>query len=103
LQRTSFGNVKLFNLSGQPLTVMGQLYDTAKGIGEVEMSDTKWKMSIPCSEGENKEAEQFKMQIELHEVEENKKYTVSVSRKGGSEMTYKPFNKLFMDLKQAIL
>jgi len=82
---------------------MGHLYDTAKGIGEVELSDTKWKIVIPCSEGENHEAEQFKMQIELHEVEENKKYTVSVSRKGGSGMTYKPFKKLFMDLKQAIL
>lgn len=43
------------------------------------------------------------MQIELHEVEENKRYTVSVSKKGGSEKTYKPYNKLYMDLKQAIL
>jgi hypothetical protein len=89
LERTSTGSVKRFNLDGKPLAIMGYLYVVAKEIGQVDVSDTKWKMSIPCSKDQDKEADTFKMQIELHEVELNKKYTVSVSRKGGSERTFK--------------
>ena len=47
---------------------MRQLFETAKEIGEVDISDDKWKMSVACSEGDTSDAEQFKMQIELHEV-----------------------------------
>jgi len=47
---------------------MRHLFETAKEIGEVDISDNKWKMSIACSDGDTSEAEQFKMQIELHEV-----------------------------------
>jgi len=36
---------------------MEHLYEAAKQIGDVEISDNKWKLSIACSEGDNFEAE----------------------------------------------
>jgi len=47
---------------------MEHLFEAAKEIGDVEISDNKWKITIDCSEGDDSESEQFKMQIELHEV-----------------------------------
>lgn len=47
---------------------MKHLFEAAKEIGEVEISENKWKISIACADGDNSETEQFKMQIELHEV-----------------------------------
>lgn len=90
-------------MAGKPLVIMEYLYVVAKEIGQVVVSDTKWKMSIPCSEDQDKEADTFKMQIELHEIELNKWYIVSVSRKGGSERTFKQFMTLYNKFKDSVL
>ena len=67
---------------------MEHLYHEAKQFGQVTISENKWKMSTFSSKDSEKGIEAFKMQIELHEVEVNEKYVVSVSRKGGSEQAY---------------
>lgn len=87
-ERTSIGNVKHFGMSGKPITIMEHLYHEAKQFGQVTISENKWKMSTLSSKDSEKGIEAFKMQIELHEVEVNEKYVVSVSRKGGSEQAY---------------
>jgi len=76
---------------------MKLLYEACKALpgGGTEASETKWKLTIPCKEGEGDEAETFKMQIELHELENNKQYAVSVSRKGGTEMAHRVFNETY--------
>ena len=96
--RTTTGRVKRFIVQGIPLEVMKLLYEACKKHGGAEASETKWKLTIPCSEGQADEAETFKMQIELHELDQNKQYVVSVSRKGGSEMAHRAFNAAYKKL-----
>jgi len=71
LERTSASKVKQFDIAGKPLVIMKHLYEAAKSVGHVTVSDTKWKMTITDSEDQNADSDEFKIQIELHEVEAN--------------------------------
>ena len=67
---------------------MKHLHDAAKSIGQVTVSETKWKMTVTDNNEQNADSDDFKFQIELHEVEPNESYTVSVYRKQTSETNF---------------
>jgi len=97
---------KTFKVSGQPIDIMKLLYSVANEMGlETQLSDTHWKFSFPCSDatkkgqrkerrngGQNEEMETFKVDVELHELETNLKYTASISRKNASALAFRAFN-----------
>jgi len=103
--QTTTGRVKRFVVEGKCLDAMFVLYEACKATcaeedlckGEnIEISDTKWKFSVPIKEGEGPEDATFKMQVEIHELVTNVSYTVTVCRKGGSELfAHKAFNKVY--------
>lgn len=81
LERTSASNVKQFGITGKSLVIMKHLYDAAKSVGQVTVSETKWKMTITIPDEQNPELDAFKFQIELHEVKANEFYAVTCVRK----------------------
>jgi len=104
LERSSACNTKHFGIVGKPLVIMEYLHETVKTLGQVTVSDQKYKMivSAPAEEVDEEATSQF--QVELHEVEANEKYVVSVCQKTISNSPkLNEFNSFYTTLKDRVV
>jgi len=102
LERTSASNVKLFTIAGTPLVIMKHLHDAAKSIGQVTVSETKWKMTVTDLNSQKTDKDDFKIQIELHEAKPNESYAVSVFRKQSTDHKFNQFNTIYAQFKDEV-
>ena len=113
-------------MNGGPLDIMKSLYTTVaqKIDDEPEVSKTNWRLTFRSQKEEPKKEESkddkakeskeegeeeedqveannpniFKIEVELHEVEENANYIIAVTKKGGSIKSSTNFNETFQKL-----
>merc|ERR1712110_1138822 len=90
---------------------MGEgLYSAAKTMGyAVKISDSKWKFTMqsntkPAPQGqEQEESDALRVQVEMHEIEKNQRYIVSISTKDRpSTFGYKEFNETYKRFSESI-
>ena len=103
---------KNFTLSGGPIIILSVLFCTLSQEKQTKtiISKENWKFTYPVDEpkknedGQSEETKDdanpndFTVEVELHEVDENEKYVVSVTRKGGSLKSFNAFNEEYGQL-----
>jgi len=104
LERTAYTKVNNFTMQMKPQDIMTLLHEvvTQEKDWKVQLSQTKWKMSVLCPESNDKKAKLLKLNLELHELEQNKKYVISASCKTGSLKTIRAFNEIYTKVRDGV-
>lgn len=83
---------------------MEYIHEAAKTLGQVTFSNQKYKMKVAAPAEEVDEEAKSVFQVELHEVEANEKYVVSIYQKTISNSPkLNEFNSFYTTLKDRVV